>query len=327
MENAMEIKTISGGVTAPAGFLASGVHCGIRKNKSKRDLALIFSKTPCTAGAVYTQNLVIGAPNVVTKRNLTDGKAQAVLCNSGNANTCNADGEQKAAAMCELIAKRLHIPPSDVIVASTGVIGQTLPLEPIENGADALVAALSEEGSPMAAEAIMTTDLIRKEIAVEFSIGGKAVRIGGIAKGSGMIHPNMATMLGFLTSDAAISSQMIQKALAKAVNVTFNMVSVDGDTSTNDMVTLMASGTAGNPAIEAEGPDFDAFCQALTYVCRHLSRELARDGEGATKLLVCKVSGAESQQVGRLFQPAQGRHVRPGRQLGPGVVRAGLRRR
>ncbi len=330
----MELKTISGGVTAPSGFLASGVHCGIRKNKSKRDLALIFSKTPCTAAAVYTQNLVIGAPNVVTKRNLADGKAQAVVCNSGNANTCNADGEQKAAAMCELIAKRLHIAPSDVIVASTGVIGQVLPLEPIENGADALVAALSEEGSPMAAEAIMTTDLIRKEIAVEFSLGGKTVRIGGIAKGSGMIHPNMATMLGFLTSDAAISAEMIQKALSKAVKVTFNMVSVDGDTSTNDMVTLMASGTAGNPLIDGEGPDFDAFCEALTFVCRHLSRELARDGEGATKLLVCKVSGADSlrgrpegQQVGDLFQPAQGRHVRPGRQLGQGVVRPWLRRR
>lgn len=295
----MELKTISGGITAPSGFLASGVHCGIRKNKSKRDLALIFSKTPCTAAAVYTQNLVIGAPNVVTKRNLADGKAQAVVCNSGNANTCNADGEQKAAAMCELIAKRLHIAPSDVIVASTGVIGQVLPLEPIENGADALVAALSEEGSPMAAEAIMTTDLIRKEIAVEFSLSGKTVRIGGIAKGSGMIHPNMATMLGFLTSDAAISAEMIQKALSKAVKVTFNMVSVDGDTSTNDMVTLMASGTAGNPLIDGEGPDFDAFCEALTFVCRHLSRELARDGEGATKLLVCKVSGADSYEDAR----------------------------
>ncbi len=296
----MEMKNITGGVTAPVGFLASGVHCGIRKNKSKRDLALIYSKTPCNAAAVYTQNLVKGAPNVVTQRNLAGGIAQAVICNSGNANTCNADGEEKAVQMCRLIARRLQIPAEHVIVASTGVIGQVLPIEPIENGADALVAALSENGSPQAAEAIMTTDQIRKEIAVEFTLSGKAVRIGGIAKGSGMIHPNMATMLGFLTTDAAISSPMIQKALNKAVEVTFNMVSVDGDTSTNDMVSLMASGAAGNPVIDQEGPDFEAFCQALTMVCRHLSRELARDGEGATKLLVCRVTGASCYEDAKI---------------------------
>ena len=288
----MEIKWIDGGVTAPAGFMASGIHCGIRKNKSKRDLALIYSEKVCTASAVYTQNLVKGAPNLVTEKNLADGLAQAVICNSGNANTCNADGEEKAYAMCRLVAERLHIPPENVIVGSTGVIGQPLPLEPIIQGADALVAALSREGSSQAAEAIMTTDLRKKEIAVEIMIGGKPVRIGGIAKGSGMIHPNMATMLGFLTSDAAISKEMIKMALQQAVAVTFNMVSVDGDTSTNDMVALMASGSAENRPITGPGEDYDAFCTALTEICRKLSRELARDGEGATKLLVCKVAGA-----------------------------------
>lgn len=287
----MEIKFIEGGVTAPAGFLAAGIHCGIRKNKSKRDLALIYSEKVCTASAVYTQNLVKGAPNLVTAKNLQNGLAQAIICNSGNANTCNADGEEKAWKMCELVAKRLKIPAENVIVGSTGVIGQPLPIEPIEAGADELVASLSAEGSAQAAEAIMTTDIRRKEIAVEVEIGGKPVRIGGIAKGSGMIHPNMATMLGFLTTDAAISKDMIKRALQQAVEVSFNMVSVDGDTSTNDMVALMASGSAENTPITSTGKAYDEFCAALTTICRQLSRELARDGEGATKLLVCRVTG------------------------------------
>ena len=288
------MKACNGGVCAPAGFRAAGVHCGIRKNKSKKDLALIYSDTPCAAAAVYTQNLVKGAPITVTRENIADGRAQAVLCNSGNANTCNADGPAVARRMCELAASACGLDPRDVIVASTGVIGQRLDISPIEASVGALKDALSETGSRDAAEAIMTTDTARKEVAVAFTVGGVECRLGGIAKGSGMIHPNMATMLVFLTTDCAISSELLQKALAADAADSFNMISIDGDTSTNDMVSILANGKAGNPPITAEGPDYDAFAAALAFVTRTLCRSIAKDGEGATKLLECRVSGARS---------------------------------
>ena len=287
------MKFIEGGVTAAQGFVAGGIHCGIRKNKSKPDLAMIYSGRECSAAAVYTQNLVKGAPILVTKKNIADGKARAVICNSGNANTCNADGVEKAEQMCEIAADVLGIEPTDVVVASTGVIGQVLPIEPIENAARALKDSLSPEGSNAAATAIMTTDTIAKEAAVETVIGGKTVKIGGIAKGSGMIHPNMATMLCFVTTDCAISPAMLEKVTRSAADATFNMISVDGDTSTNDTFAVLANGAAGNGEITGEGPDLDAFAEALTAVGRELSKLMAGDGEGATKLLVCKVNGAK----------------------------------
>ena len=293
------MKIITGGVCAAKGFQANGIHCGIRKNHSKRDLALIYSEVPANAAAVYTTNLVKGAPLLVTKAHIADGKAQAVICNSGNANTCNADGIEIAEAMSELVAQQLSIPASDVVVASTGVIGQPLKLEPIAAGLPALADGLKPDGSAAAAEAIMTTDTVRKEIAVEFALGGKTCHLGGIAKGSGMIHPNMATMLVLLTTDAAISAEMLQKALSGDVAGTFNMVSIDGDTSTNDMVTILANGMAGNAEIVAEGPDFTAFMTALNSVTVQLCRCIAGDGEGATKLLECRVEGAENLSTAR----------------------------
>ena len=286
------MKTISGGVCAAKGFTAAGLHCGIRKNRTKKDLALIYSQVPAHAAAVYTTNLVKGAPLTVTKANISDGKAQAVICNSGNANTCNANGLEIAQGMCDLAGKALGISPKDVVVASTGVIGQPLSLDPVAAHIDALAAQLSEAGSSDACEAIMTTDTVPKEIALEFTLGGKTCHIGGIAKGSGMIHPNMATMLVFLTTDAAISTSMLQKALSGDIQNTFNMVSVDGDTSTNDMVTILANGLAENPEITEENEDFAAFMKALNTVNVYLCRCLAGDGEGATKLLECKVTGA-----------------------------------
>lgn len=287
------IDIISGGVCAAKGFKASGVHCGIRKNRTKKDLALIFSEKKANAAAVYTTNLVKGAPLLVTKAHIADGKAQAVICNSGNANTCNADGVEIAEKMSALTASALGIAPEDIVVASTGVIGQPLDITPIAAGIPALVSALSANGAHDAAEGIMTTDTALKEIAVEFTAGGKKCRIGGIAKGSGMIHPNMATMLVFITTDTAISSAMLQKALSTDIADTFNMVSVDGDTSTNDMVTVLANGMAGNKEITADGEDFAAFMQALNTVTVYLCRRIAGDGEGATKLLECKVTGAK----------------------------------
>ena len=284
-------KQINGGVCAAQGFSANGVHCGIRKNRTKRDLALIFSETPASAAAVYTKNLVKGAPLAVTKQNISNGKAQAVICNSGNANTCNANGIEIAEQMCALVAEKLNINATDVIVASTGVIGQPLDIEPIANGIDSLADGLGNN-SALACEAIMTTDTRPKEIALEFEVGGKTCKIGGIAKGSGMIHPNMATMLVFVTTDCAISAKMLQKALSADVETSFNMVSVDGDTSTNDMVSVLANGMAGNELIDSEGADYDAFCEALGGVTSYLCRMIAGDGEGATKLLECKVSGA-----------------------------------
>ncbi len=293
----MEIS--SGGVCAAKGFKASGVHCGIRKNRAKRDLSLIFSEKRAAAAAVYTTNLVKGAPLTVTKKHIADGFAQAVICNSGNANTCNEGGIEIAEETCELLSKELNIPAEDIVVASTGVIGQPLDIEPIKNGIPELVGALSGDGSIPAAEGIMTTDTKVKEVAVSFHIGGKECKIGGIAKGSGMIHPNMATMLVFITTDCAISSEMLKKALSSDIQTTFNMISVDGDTSTNDMVTLLANGMAENEEITAEGEDFDTFMKALNTVTVYLCRKIAGDGEGATKLIECRVAGAKTKEIAK----------------------------
>ena len=294
------MKMMEGGVTAAQGFVAGGIHCGVRKNKSKPDLAMIYSEKPCTAAAVYTRNLVKGAPILVTQKNLADGTAKAVICNSGNANTCNADGVEKAEAMCQLAAKALGIAPQDVVVASTGVIGQVLPLEPIQEGIPELVKTLSPEGSLAAATAIMTTDTIPKEAAAQVEIGGKTVTLGGISKGSGMIHPNMATMLCFVTTDCAITPEMLDKAIHQVTEKTFNMISIDGDTSTNDTFAILANSAAGNETIAAPGPDYDAFVEALEAVCRQLSKLMAGDGEGATKLLVCQVEGAADPETAKV---------------------------
>ncbi|MBR4073337.1 MAG: bifunctional ornithine acetyltransferase/N-acetylglutamate synthase [Clostridia bacterium] len=288
------MNIISGGVCAAKGFKANGIHCGIRKNKLKRDLSLIYSEVPCATAAVYTTNLVKGAPLTVTKNHISDGIAQAIICNSGNANTCNANGIEIAEEMSSIIADKLNINAKDVVVASTGVIGQPLDIAPIANGVSELVSGLSFEGSANAAEGIMTTDTRMKEFAVSFNIGNKECRIGGIAKGSGMIHPNMATMLVFITTDCAISSEMLQKALSSDIQNTFNMISIDGDTSTNDMVSILANGMAGNEEIIADGEDFNVFMKALNTLTVHLCRMIAGDGEGATKLLECKVSNSDS---------------------------------
>ena len=293
------IQQISGGVCAAEGFTAGGVYCGIRKNPNKNDLALIASRVPAHAAAVYTLNLVKGAPLTVTKAHIADGRAQALICNSGNANTCNADGIDIAEQMSRLTAEALGIAPEDIIVASTGVIGQPLPIAPIAAGIPELASKLSKDGSAEACEAIMTTDTRKKEVAVSFTLGGKTCRLGGIAKGSGMIHPNMATMLVFLTTDAAISPAMLQKALSGDVQNTFNMISVDGDTSTNDMVAIMANGLAGNKEITEEDADFAEFMKALNSVTVQLCRMIAGDGEGATKLLECCVSGAPDAGTAR----------------------------
>lgn len=286
------MKDIQGGVCAPLGFEAAGVHCGIRKNKSKRDLALIVSDRRAAAAGVYTRNKVKGAPIAVTKAHIADGYARAIVCNSGNANTCNADGVQKAEEMCRLVERDAGIPKDDVIVASTGVIGQILPIEPIDAGMPSLVAALSHEGSADAAEAIMTTDTVKKEFACEFELGGKTCRIGAIAKGSGMIHPNMATLLCFVTSDADIAPVMLADALKEVIDDTLNMVSIDGDSSTNDMALVIANGAAGNSKIVGKDDDYAIFKHALAHVLTKVSRAIAKDGEGATRLIECKVSGA-----------------------------------
>ena len=293
------MKLIDGGICAAKGYKAAGVHCGIRKNHSKKDLSLILSEVPASAAAVYTTNLVKGAPLTVTKAHLENGVARAVICNSGNANTCNANGLEIAEQMCALAGQALSIAPEDVVVASTGVIGQPLDIAPIAAGIPELVEQLSTEGSAEAAEGIMTTDTVLKEVAVEFELGGRTCRLGGIAKGSGMIHPNMATMLVFLTTDAAIAPAMLKRALSTDIQATFNMLSIDGDTSTNDMVTVLANGLAGNPEITAEGDDFNAFMAALNTVTVHLCRMIAGDGEGATKLLECVVTGAADIQTAR----------------------------
>ena len=292
------MEIINGGICAAQGFTAGGIHCGIRKNKTKKDLSLIFSEKRAAAAAVYTTNLVKGAPLVVTKNHIADGFAQAVICNSGNANTCNANGIEIAEGMSKLVADTMDISENDVVVASTGVIGQPLDIEPIKNGMDELKNSLGNN-SLDAAEGIMTTDTVVKEIAVSFDIGGVECKIGGIAKGSGMIHPNMATMLVFITTDCAISPEMLQKALSTDIKNTFNMVSVDGDTSTNDMVTVLANGMAGNKEITCDGEDFETFMKALNTITVHLCRMIAGDGEGATKLLECQVNGAKSEEIAK----------------------------
>ncbi len=297
------MKIISGGVTAARGFKAAGTHCGIRKNHSKKDLALILSACEASAAGVYTTNLVKGAPVQVTRAHIAaDGKLRAIVCNSGNANTCCADGIIKAERMCSIVAHRTGVAPSDVAVASTGVIGQPLPIEPIEEAMEGLVGQLTSDGSSDAALAIMTTDTVKKEIAVEFTLGGKTCRMGGIAKGSGMIHPNMATMLVFITTDAAVPSETLQKLLSADVKDTFNMVSVDGDTSTSDMVIVMANGMAENGPLSAQ--DETELAAALRAVTGYLCKMIASDGEGATKLLECRVSGAFTDADARIAAKA-----------------------
>lgn len=291
------MKQTRGGITAAKGFVASGVHVGIRKNKEKKDLALIWSEVPCAAAAVYTTNRVKGQPLIVTQEHLKDGRAQAIIVNSGNANTCTGEEGVKAARrMTELVAQHMPVKAEDVVVASTGVIGQPLDVSLIEAGMPELVKSLSKGGSIDAREAIMTTDTMKKEIAVVEDIGGVPVTIGAIAKGSGMIHPNMATMLCFITTDCAISSEMLSKALKDVVRVSFNRVSVDGDTSTNDMVCVLANGKAGNAFIDKDGLDYGEFRDSLEFVCVEIAKMIARDGEGATRLIECTVSGAASEE-------------------------------
>ncbi len=302
-----EITFIAGGATAAQGFSATGEHMGIRRNRTRRDVALIVSEVPASAACVYTQNLVKGAPILVTQKHVENGIAQAVICNSGNANTCNANGVEIAEGMCALVEKYIGVKAEDVIVASTGVIGQPMTLEPFEKNFGKLADSLEDTpaGGTRAAEAIMTTDTVSKEVAVRFPLGGKMCKLGGISKGSGMIAPNMATMLCFLTTDAAISSVALKRALTTVTADTFNMLSVDGDTSTNDMVSILANGMAGNAPIEAcMGTDYEAFVAALYKVCEKLCAIMAKDGEGATKLLLCEVTGAKSTAAAKLVAKA-----------------------
>lgn len=297
----MNFNIVDGGVCAAKGFQASGVHCGLRKSQEKPDLALIYCEKSCNTASVYTQNKVKGAPIAVTKKNLADGKAQAIIVNSGNANTCNLDGEEKAEQMCQLIATELSLEPTDIVVASTGIIGEILPIEPIASHVGALKAQLSPNGNHNASQAILTTDLVEKVHGISFDLAGKTCTIGGIAKGSGMIHPNMATMLCFLTTDVAISSEMLQKALSAVVQDTFNMISVDGDTSTNDMVTVMASGLAENPEITVDSSEaYQIFQSALFEAMKVLCKKIAQDGEGATKLIEVQVQTADSIEQAKL---------------------------
>ena len=290
----------NGGVTSPKGFQANGIHCGIRKNKDKKDLMLILSEKECDAAAVYTKNLVYGAPITVTRKNLENGKARAVICNSGIANTCNADGVEKAQAMCDLASEYTGVSPRDVIVGSTGVIGQPIDLEPIQNGMQELADGLSADGSDAAAEAIMTTDTIKKHISVSFDLDGKTCTIGAIAKGSGMIHPNMATMLSFITTDANITAECLKSALLWCVERTYNMLSVDGDTSTNDTVAIMANGLCENSRIDTvDSENYQKFCRALFKICNSIVSMLAKDGEGATKLVLCEVNNAKTEEIAK----------------------------
>lgn len=291
------MKTIEGGVTAAQGFRAAGMHCGVKStNTDKKDLALIFSEAPCTAAGAFTRNEVKAAPVLLSKKQLASGKARAVIANSGNANACAPQDMVNALRMAKLASDALKISQEEIVVASTGVIGQKLNIEAIEKGVSELAKNLSIEGGDDAAEAIMTTDTVKKQAAVEMTIGGKAVRLGGISKGSGMIHPNMGTMLCFITTDAAISVEMLRKALLSCVNVSFNRISVDGDTSTNDTCVVMANGLAGNAEITAENEDYQEFCRGLRHICIKLARMMAADGEGATHLISCAVRHARSEQ-------------------------------
>ncbi len=295
MEKFEGYEYVEGGVCAAKGFRANGLNCGLNPDKNKNDLALLVSDTACQTAAVYTTNKVKGAPITVTRRHLeaTGGMSRAVIANSKNANTCNADGEKKAERMAELTAEALGIEKDEVVVASTGVIGQILPIEPIEDHIGELVQGLSYEGNAAAVNAIMTTDTVPKEAAVSFDLGGTKCTLGGMAKGSGMIHPNMATTLNFITTDAAISSILLQKALQEVTKITYNCLSIDGDTSTNDMVCVMANGVAGGQEVSEEDGTYDVFRQALYIVMMNLTRMLAKDGEGATKLIECRVSEAK----------------------------------
>ena len=301
-----EITFIAGGATAAQGFSATGEHMGIRRNRTRRDVALIVSEVPANAACVYTQNLVKGAPILVTQKHVENGIAQAVICNSGNANTCNANGIEIAEGMCALVEQYIGVKADDVIVASTGVIGQPMTLEPFQKNFGKLADSLEDTpaGGTRAAEAIMTTDTVSKEVAVRFPLGGKTCKLGGIAKGSGMIAPNMATMLCFLTTDAAISSVALKRALTTVTADTFNMLSVDGDTSTNDMVSILANGMAGNAPITGPGADYDALVEALRYVCEYEAKMIASDGEGAGRLVTCTVQGAASEEQAELMAKA-----------------------
>ncbi len=301
--NKTEIKRVEGGVTYPSGFRASGIHCGLRKNKTKKDLALIVADKLCSTAAIYTTNKVYGAPITVTREHLKDGKAKAVIVNSGNANTCNPDGVDKANAMCKALAENLGIDENDIVVASTGVIGAPLPLEPIVNGIPRLIEELdyTPEAGYCAAAAIMTTDTRLKQIALEFIIDGKKVKLGGMAKGSGMISPNMATMLSFITTDIEIEPAILQKLVKEAADRTFNMISVDGDTSTNDTLCVMASGLSGVAVTDENSPVCQSFYEALEYICRYLARKMASDGEGATKLIECRIRNCDDYQKARVL--------------------------
>ncbi|NCB63901.1 MAG: bifunctional glutamate N-acetyltransferase/amino-acid acetyltransferase ArgJ [Clostridia bacterium] len=293
------MKQISGGVTAPLGFKAGGVHCGVKANSSpeKKDLCMILSEKECTAAAMYTMNRVKAAPLYVTMEHLEDGVAKGVIANSGNANACAPEGHENAVKMCEAAAKATGLNASDFVVASTGVIGQTINIAAIEAGVPALAGQMKREGgSDDAARAIMTTDTEKKEIAVTVTIGGKPVTIGAIAKGSGMIHPNMGTMLCFITTDCAITREMLSEALHTVVPRTFNRVTVDGDTSTNDMCVVLANGLAENPLIEWKDDHYALFTQALHFVCESLAKGIAADGEGATHLVTCRVREARSEE-------------------------------
>lgn len=298
------IKERTGGVCAPKGFLAGGLYCGIRKKKEKKDLALIYSKVPCQTAAVYTKNQVKAAPIYVTMEHLQNGMAQAVIANSGNANACAAGGEENAKRMAVAAAKALKLQPEDLIVASTGVIGVPLEIEVIEAGVPQLAEALSYEGSTNAAEAIMTTDTYKKEYALSFLLGETTITIGGISKGSGMIHPNMGTTLSFLTTDANVEQKALQQALSYCVGRSFNRISVDGDTSTNDMVSLMANGLAGNDIIKEGTAAYETFVLALMQICVYLAKELARDGEGASRLITCTVEQAETEEKAEMMAKA-----------------------
>ena len=292
------LKFMEGGVCAAQGFRAAGIHVGVKTHAAwKKDVALIVSDVECAASAVFTKNVVKAAPIHVDKVHLADGKARAIIANSGNANACAPHGEENAEKMCAAAAKAIGCKAEDVLVSSTGVIGQTINIQAIEDGVPELYGALarSAEASDAAAHAIMTTDTVKKEVAVETTVGGKTVRMGGIAKGSGMIHPNMGTMLCFLTTDCAISPEMIRTALLETVNVSFNRISVDGDTSTNDSCIVLANGLAGNETITAKGPDYDAFLEALQALCMELAKKMASDGEGAKHLITCNVQGAKDE--------------------------------
>ena len=307
MEKFEGFEYIEGGVCAPQGFKANGLYCGIKDphaaadgnespiSQTKNDLCLVVSDKMCNTAAVFTQNKVKGAPVTISQKNLaaTGGRAQAFILNSKNANTCNADGEQKAYRMCELVAERMNIKPEEVLVAQTGVIGQIFPIKPVERKIDELFSGLSYDGNVKAATAIMTTDTVKKEVAVEFEVGGRICRMGAMGKGSGMIHPNMATTLNVVTTDCAVSPEMLKKALVENVKITYNCLSVDGDQSTNDTLAVMANGLAGNDEITTDGEAFDKFRKALYIVMMNITKMLAKDGEGATKLLECCVSGAK----------------------------------